>query len=163
MEEGVFRKRGWCIIMAVRIYTGKSFIPADRRYIFNVEAFFNLEVKLKDSRLTRDILWIIEGAKILDSDTFCDRLGRGLYRDNLSTGCKILLCMETYPDYVFNGDELGKNGLQYLLELGKGIICFSHRVDSVDSAHNVDPEAYVNDVLYRGEDEISFAVRRGFL
>lgn len=138
----------------LNIYIGKENLPKDKKFIFDVDAFFNTCV-LKDDVYTRKVLKQLERAEYIDSKTFKDRFGRGLYLNCLSTGAKILLSTAYYTDYIINGSELGYNGLELLLEIEKGNILLE---DKAIQLPYVNKEICVDGIVCEDSNEVTYAI-----
>lgn len=93
----------------LEMYIGKENLPKDRKFIYDVEAAFNLIDKIKEDEEVAKVLACVENAKYVDEKTFCDKFGRNLYYDCLSTGSKALLLIKAFPDCIVNFMEAGYN------------------------------------------------------
>lgn len=107
--------------MCLRIYTNKSDIPADMKYVDYNDKFFN-SVALEDNEVTAKILHNVDKASYHSKDTFISRdieLG-ALNKALLSTGCKTLLNIERNPDICFDIVECGQNAIRCLSTIKNG-------------------------------------------
>lgn len=138
----------------LNIYTNKALIPKDKSFIFDVDSFFNA-CKLRDTSFTKEVLSKLEIAEFIDTETFKDRFGRGLYLNCLSTGTKILLTISYFPDLVVNGIELGYNGLDLLVKLEEGNIYLQ---DTTITLPFMDKEFMVNGELCKDSNEANYAI-----
>lgn len=127
--------------MSLQIYVDETTCPQDKKYVKDVDAFFDLEVKLRDTAFTRLVISKIEQGQYLNEFQYIDRFGTALYRENMSTTSKILLSVSEHPEYVFCGDELGLNGHALLFRLREGSILFNGLfLDFGPGYYNVDVE-----------------------
>ena len=107
--------------MSLTVYTDKTQIPKDMKFVNYNDKFF-MRVALKDTESVRDILATIDKAEYHTQSTFIGRdkeLG-AMYKENLSTGCKILLNITMNPDICFDVIECGPNALEYLAKIRNG-------------------------------------------
>ena len=107
----------------LNLWFGKENLPKNLEFVFDIEAAFT-GMKLQDTYFTRKVMEEIEEGRFLDQEIFQDRFGRGLYSGLLSTGSKILLYVERYPDKIVNASELGTNAVGLLLYLPEGNVYF---------------------------------------
>lgn len=98
----------------LNIYDDLSFLPRDKRYIKDVEAW--AVYPKTDSGEIDIILSEIEKGKFYSEEFFTDRFGGQLYWEFLSTGSKAALLTVLEPDYVVNMAEAGQNVLSCLVK-----------------------------------------------
>jgi hypothetical protein len=108
----------------LNIYTDKNLITLPM--IKDPEIVFR-GIKLENTDFTQKVITKIEKGKYIDDEVFEDRFGRNLYLTCMSTTSKILILLSRYKDYAILCDELGKNGLNLLLELEDGNAYFENR------------------------------------
>lgn len=99
----------------MNIYIGKENLPKDAKFIFDVEQFFP-QVLIVDCEFNREVINAIDGGEYVSTTMFKDRFGRGLYKDCLSTSCKILIVLNQCPDIVVNCLGIGVNALDYIVK-----------------------------------------------
>jgi hypothetical protein len=102
----------------ITLYTRKELIPKDIKYIRLNDTFFK-GVTLQDNSITKIVLNTIDRAVYSSPTTFIGRdknLG-AMFKDNLSTGTKILLNIYSNPKICFDLAECGPNCLQLLIKL----------------------------------------------
>ena len=127
-------------------------------FVFDVEAFFGF-TKLKDDEFTRLVLKELEQGEYVSEYSFKDRFGEGLRSIHLSTGSKILLCVYYYPEYTFNGVELGANGYHLLTKCPTGSIYFQCPInDFYDEFIN---GCKVNNVICNNVNEVNYQLYAG--
>ena len=114
----------------LNIYIGKENLPADKKFINDVEAVF-LNVDMYGSIFQKNVIEVIDKGRYLDKSKYIDRFGNHLYLSDLSTGSKALLLTEAFPDMIINFDEVGLNAISLLSGIGEGNIFFSSRSDSI--------------------------------
>ena len=86
---------------------------------FKEHSFFdvNLEftkLKIEPSLKNKKIVTDIEHGTLIDSFTFIDRFGYKQRLNNMSTGCKAVLCMINSENFV-NFIECGENVINYVI------------------------------------------------
>lgn len=99
----------------MNIYIGKENLPKDAKFLFDVEQFFP-QVLIADCEFNREVINAIDDGEYVSTTMFKDRFGRGLYKDCLSTSCKILIVLNQYPDIVVNCLGIGVNALDYIVK-----------------------------------------------
>ena len=99
--------------MAIELYLEKQ-----ENMINDIDKEFS-KLKLKCTDEEKKIVNLIEGAELVDSNSFVDRFGYKLYTSELSTGCKAALCVMNNPDEVFNLIECGLNARDIIVSLCK--------------------------------------------
>ena len=109
----------------LNLYVGNSNLPKSTNLVKDVDAFFAMST-LDEDDFTKLVLKHIEQAEIINSVTFKDRFGGGLYTDCLSTGVKILLSAYRYPQYVFSCSELGLNAWPFVSLLTDSSLYFEN-------------------------------------
>lgn len=119
----------------LNIYTSLTDVTKDERFIKDVDAFFGSNV-LHDDDFTRMVLNRIEKCTEYKDNIFIDRSGVGLYSSFLSTGTKILLSISYYPEYIFNGIEMGYNAAQLLSYVSNGNIYIDNRDFVLEEENN---------------------------
>lgn len=146
----------------LNIYIDKSNLPKDRVFVNDVDAFFNA-CKLRNTDFTKFVLHEIEKGEYVDEDIFTDRFGRGLFINCLSTGAKILLSAQYFPDMVFNCCEAGNNVLELLLLCADANIyfpngnrefeTFNDKIEIYVNGVKAESLSRLNDLIYFGDDE----------
>lgn len=82
----------------------------------NVEELF-ARIILQGTAKEREALKLIEKAEYIDSESIIDRFGYKLRIDNISTGCKAILCVLNMPETWIDTAECGMNALSVLVSL----------------------------------------------
>ena len=109
--------------MSLQIYETKNLESTE--YIKDVVSYFNVMCSLTVTEDVNMILSTIDKAKYKDANRVFDRFGTVIYKENISTGAKILLCVKQFPTLIFNADELGENAQLLLYEFVNGRVCFT--------------------------------------
>ncbi len=140
----------------LNLFVGTENFPKNLEYIYRPSDAFN-QIGLRDTQWTRNVLRSIEQAEYQDEETFIDRLGRGLFYENLSTGTKFLLLLEYTPDKLLNPIECGRNVWAYVLHATFGNIYFENPED-----YNLYPqyplEASLNGIVYTDPEDLILAM-----
>lgn len=135
------------------IYTDLSDVTKDEKFIKDVDTFFGSNV-LNDDSFTRMVLSRIEKGAIFRDNIFTDRSGVRMYTQNLSTGSKILLSTKYYPEYIFNGVELGRNAGQLLSYLDSGSIFIANRGFYLEE-NELELKYSVDDIICNSVEEVN--------
>lgn len=88
------------------------YLPEEKDELSNVvknvdKVFYGMAVE--DTELNRKLMKEIDGAEYLNQAEFIDRFGLKLSLDDISTGCKVALCIAQNPDMIFDTIECGYN------------------------------------------------------
>lgn len=138
--------------MSLNVYIGKENLPADKKFIYDVDTFFS-GILLRNEPFTERVLQEVEYASYVDGQQFRDQFGRLLPAFYLSTSSKLLLTAARHPDLVLNCSEIGKNAIALFLELsdaelyfGSGFFTFrgSGKCDAVVNGVHCDSVAEVD-------------------
>lgn len=136
-----------------KIYVDGLDSPADA--ILDVEAFFS-QVKLTGDAAERFFIREIDYGTYNDNFTFFDRNLCKLYRENLSTGCKIALIVYHYPNKVINCIEAGDNAISAIFRVcERGNLIFSNVRHSISDWKSVSTEILFNNFLFSSVKEFS--------
>ena len=111
--------------MALTLYIGQENLPSTVNFVRDVDAFFGMST-IRNDEFTRIVLKHLEQAEYSNSAMFKDRFGGELYTDCLSTGTKILLSANYYPQYTINCTELGLNAWCFVSLLKDASLFFSN-------------------------------------
>lgn len=142
----------------LKIYTSPE--KSNKKYLFDVEAEFNIEEPLIESLYTDEtsvyILKKMEGMTSRNGKYIDGKFGTVSIMD-ISTGCKaLLLSCSKNEEYVINVDEVGNDVIKILAELATDIDIeiVTHRVLKY---FKEDYSCIVEDEVCTGED-ISYAL-----
>lgn len=113
--------------MSLNIYTSKSEIPSELKFIISNDNFFN-QHSIQDTPLNREILQKIDKATYKSKLEVINRGAKSISREHLSTGCKTLLNIANNPDKCFNMAECGQNVLSLLPLITNGNILWEYPV-----------------------------------
>lgn len=110
--------------MSLHIYRDKNDIPKEIRFIKDNNTFFDNNTMLLDNYATRDILKEIDQSTYVSELTYISRATQrgALFKENLSTGAKILLNILNHPDKCFSMEEVGYNVEKYLKNITDGYV-----------------------------------------
>ncbi|MBR1455091.1 MAG: DUF4869 domain-containing protein [Lachnospiraceae bacterium] len=96
-------------------------IPKDRKFIFDVETYFDCMLNnLKNTKDFDNVVKTIDNAKVLSKNSrtcVIETPFGSTAAENLSTGCKSLIIALANPDIVVNFNEVGGNVLDLAFEL----------------------------------------------
>lgn len=88
------------------------------KVIRDVEEQF-AKIKLTGSKIERELINKIEKATYNDEYSYIDRFGYKLYNTELSTGCKVALCVVNCPELIIDLIECGVNARDIIIGLCK--------------------------------------------
>ena len=84
----------------------------------------------------------IDGSRVVFEDILKDRYDKNIVSDNISTGCKTLLCIRFLDSLglVWNGSAMGDNCYPFLLELceDRDITVFLEHYPYIDSKYFIE-------------------------
>jgi hypothetical protein len=87
-------------------------LPNNQNLITDAEiAFKSLPNGIDDTHENREFIEEIEGGQYKDQYTFTDRFGCKLYKEDLSTGCKVAILIAEKQDSIIDTMECGINAL----------------------------------------------------
>jgi hypothetical protein len=108
----------------ITIFKNKNDIPKDTEYVELNDVYFN-KYTASDMNLEQatSIIKQVDGSKLIGRYNIESKFnGATLNIDCLSTGCKTVLNILTYPDKVFCMKECGDNALEILYSLDEGMV-----------------------------------------
>ena len=107
----------------ITIYKDKKDIPSDKEYVELNDVFFNQKTVSKIDEKANEIVKKIDDSKLIGKYKIESKFnGVMLDIDCLSTGCKTVLNILYFPEYVFCMKECGENALEILYELKAGAV-----------------------------------------
>lgn len=115
------------------IYKNKKDIPQTTNYIELNDIFFNKNTAIKLDEQAKPIIEKIDGAKLISKFKITSKFNRvTLDIDCLSTGCKTVLNVLYFPEYVFCLKECGDNALEILYKLENGFVYSDYAIIPFD-------------------------------
>lgn len=118
--------------MSLHIYYAESTVPKGMEIVRYNDAYFDTNVRLKNTPIVRYLLKEIDDATYQSEDTFVSNkhVNRGgLYTENLSTGCKTALnvvCASENNNVCISPVEMGRNAWNALLKSRKGHVLLKY-------------------------------------
>lgn len=139
--------------MSLNIYTTMDKVPKDTRFVFDVEAHI-INCGIEDNDFNRMVLKEIEKGSYRDRTRFIDRFGDKLNMFDLSTSSKVLICVNSFPNEVINGVEMGDNCGNCLFKLKKGSIYLDRAKLGIDIPCDGDIDVTVDGKRFSSPEEL---------
>lgn len=98
----------------LHLYLDEVLKNKEEMFIYDVEGFFFTH-KMKYSEIVKKAVQQIEQGQFLDLHQYQDRFGIRRSTFELSTGCKSIFCIESYPDFIINLMECGINARDFII------------------------------------------------
>lgn len=93
------------------------------KYIELNDVFFNQNTVTRIDERAEKIIEKIDGARLISQYKICSKFNEVVLDiDKLSAGCKTVLNVLYYPEYVFCLKECGRNALELLYSMEKGYV-----------------------------------------
>lgn len=109
-----------------------------------------------ENKKLRDLIESIEGVKFIDNRNFISKFNQeAVGISKLSTGCKTILNVMMYPEFIFNSDECGVNLLDILFRISTGSIFMKsmrYPIDNVKNSFSLHLDG--KEILFSNTDEI---------
>jgi hypothetical protein len=114
----------------ITIFKNKNDIPKNTEYVESNDVYFNkYTASDMDLEQATSIIKQVEGSKLIGRYNVESKFnGVTLDIDRLSTSCKTVLNVLTYPDNVFCMKECGNNALEILYDLDNGMVYSDHAI-----------------------------------
>lgn len=148
------------------IYTSENYFDPNKHLVSDIEAQFTIKKqdilnKYEQNEFALSALKEIEGMTFHQGDFINAKFG-AVSLDNISTGGKGCLLLSLYNnEIILKTDELGYNCIEYLCHLAKTIDI--HVYSSCEYNYLCDDiEAYVNNTLYTGTQNILDAMEAAY-